>query len=149
MEVKKIAVLGAGLMGSGIAQVAAQAGFNVNLMDVAQQFVDKGLSTIEKNLKRVLEKGKMDAAQAEAVRKRISPFLSLADAAKDVDVVIEAVIEKMDLKKGVYTELETAARNDTIFASNTSALSITELASATKRPDRFIGMHFFNPVPVM
>ena len=91
----------------------------------------------------------MDAAQAEAVRKRISPFLSLADAAKDVDVVIEAVIEKMDLKKGVYTELETAARNDTIFASNTSALSITELASATKRPDRLIGMHFFNPVHVM
>jgi len=149
MEVKKIAVLGAGLMGSGIAQVAAQAGFDVNLMDVAQQFVDKGLSTIEKNLKRMAEKGKMEPAQAEAVRKRINPFLSLADAAKDVDVVIEAVIEKMDLKKGVYTELEAAARKDTIFASNTSALSITELASATKRPDRFIGMHFFNPVPVM
>jgi 3-hydroxybutyryl-CoA dehydrogenase len=149
MEVKKIAVLGAGLMGSGIAQVAAQAGFDVNLMDVAQQFVDKGLTTIEKNLKRMVEKGKMDAAQAEAVRKRINPFLSLADAAKDVDVVIEAVIEKMDLKKGLYTELETVARNDTVFASNTSALSITELASATKRPDRFIGMHFFNPVPVM
>lgn len=149
MEVKKIAVLGAGLMGSGIAQVAAQAGFDVNLMDVAQQFVDKGLATIEKNLKRVLEKGKMGPAQAEAVRKRINPYLSLADATKDVDVVIEAVIEKMDLKKGVYTELELAARNDTIFASNTSALSITELASATKRPDRFIGMHFFNPVPVM
>ncbi|MEW6110892.1 MAG: 3-hydroxybutyryl-CoA dehydrogenase [Thermodesulfobacteriota bacterium] len=146
---KKIAVLGAGLMGSGIAQVAAQAGFDVNLMDVAQQFVDKGLATIEKNLKRVLEKGKMGPAQAEAVRKRINPYLSLADATKDVDVVIEAVIEKMDLKKGVYTELELAARNDTIFASNTSALSITELASATKRPDRFIGMHFFNPVPVM
>jgi len=149
MEVKKIAVLGAGLMGSGIAQVAAQAGFDVNLMDVAQQFVDKGLSTIEKNLKRMAEKGKMEPAQAEAVRKRINPFLSLADAAKDVDVVIEAVIEKMDLKKGVYTELEAAARKDTLFASNTSALSITELASATKRPDRFIGMHFFNPVPVM
>ncbi|MBM4327691.1 MAG: 3-hydroxybutyryl-CoA dehydrogenase [Deltaproteobacteria bacterium] len=146
---KKIAVLGAGLMGSGIAQVAAQAGFDVNLMDVAQQFVDKGLSTIEKNLKRMAEKGKMEPAQAEAVRKRINPFLSLADAAKDVDVVIEAVIEKMDLKKGVYTELEAAARKDTLFASNTSALSITELASATKRPDRFIGMHFFNPVPVM
>ncbi|MEW6531547.1 MAG: 3-hydroxybutyryl-CoA dehydrogenase [Thermodesulfobacteriota bacterium] len=146
---KKIAVLGAGLMGSGIAQVAAQAGFDVNLMDVAQQFVDKGLSTIEKNLKRMAEKGKMEPAQTEAVRKRINPFLSLADATKDVDVVIEAVIEKMDLKKGLYTELQTVARNDTIFASNTSALSITELASATKRPDRFIGMHFFNPVPVM
>src|SRR5208283_5140651 len=95
------------------------------------------------------EKGKMTAADAEAIRSRIKGNLSLADTAKDVDVVIEAVIENMDLKKAMYMELDAAAKESTIFASNTSALSITELASVTSRPDRFIGMHFFNPVPVM
>lgn len=149
MEIKKIGVIGAGLMGSGIAQVAAQSGFEVNLMDVEQRFLDKGLSTIEKNLKRMTEKGKMDAAQADAVRNRITTTLSLAEAARDVEVTIEAVIENMDLKKTVYKELEAAAAPSTIFATNTSGLSITEMASITSRPDRFIGMHFFNPVPVM
>ncbi len=95
------------------------------------------------------EKGKMTAGDAEAIRSRIKGSLSLADTAKDVDVVIEAVIENMELKKAMYKELDGAAKASTIFASNTSALSITELASATSRPDRFIGMHFFNPVPVM
>ncbi len=149
MEVKKIAVIGAGLMGSGIAQVAAQSGYEVNLNDVAPQFLEKGIGTIDKNLKRLTEKGKMDAATAEQVRGRIKGLLSLSDAAKDVDVVIEAVIENMDLKKNMYKELDRSSKESTIFASNTSALSITELASATSRPDRFIGMHFFNPVPVM
>jgi 3-hydroxybutyryl-CoA dehydrogenase len=149
MEIKKIGVIGAGLMGAGIAQVAAQSGHEVNLMDVETRFLEKGLSTIEKNLQRMAEKGKMTAGDAEAIRSRIKGSLSLADTAKDVDVVIEAVIENMELKKAMYKELDGAAKSSTIFASNTSALSITELASATSRPDRFIGMHFFNPVPVM
>jgi len=149
MEIKKIGVIGAGLMGAGIAQVAAQSGHEVNLMDVETRFLEKGLSTIEKNLQRMAEKGKMTAGDAETIRSRIKVSLSLADTAKDVDVVIEAVIENMELKKAMYKELDGAAKSSTIFASNTSALSITELASATSRPDRFIGMHFFNPVPVM
>jgi 3-hydroxybutyryl-CoA dehydrogenase len=149
MEIKRIGVIGAGLMGAGIAQVAAQSGHEVNLMDVETRFLEKGLSTIEKNLQRMAEKGKMTAGDAEKIRSRIKGNLSLADTAKDVDVVIEAVIENMDLKKAMYKELDGAAKESTIFASNTSALSITELASVTSRPDRFIGMHFFNPVPVM
>jgi len=149
MEIKRIGVIGAGLMGAGIAQVVAQSGLEVNLMDVETRFLDKGLSTIEKNLQRSAEKGKMTIGDAETIRSRIKGNLSLADTARDVDVVIEAVIEKMDLKKAMYKELDSAAKESTIFASNTSALSITELASVTSRPDRFIGMHFFNPVPVM
>lgn len=150
MEITKIAVIGAGLMGAGIAQVAAQNGFLVNLMDVEQRFLDKGISTIDKNLKRMTDKGKMTQADAQAVRDRIKGVVSvMADATGDVDVVIEAVIERMDLKKGVWTEIDRVAKEHTIFATNTSALSITEIASATSRPERFIGMHFFNPVPVM
>jgi 3-hydroxybutyryl-CoA dehydrogenase len=149
MEIKRIGVIGAGLMGSGIAQVAAQSGFQVNMMDVEQRFVDKGLATIEKNLKRMTDKGKMEASEADAVRSRIKTTLSLSEAASDVDVTIEAVIEKMDLKKSVYKELESIAKPSTIFATNTSGLSITEMAAVTSRPDRFVGMHFFNPVPVM
>ncbi len=149
MEIKKIGVIGAGLMGAGIAQVAAQSGFEVNLMDVETRFLDKGISNIEKNLQRMAEKGKMTASDAATIRSRITGYLSLTDTAKEVDVVIEAVIENMDLKKNMYKELDEAARESTVFASNTSGLSITELASVTSRPDRFIGMHFFNPVPVM
>ena len=149
MEIKKIGVIGAGLMGSGIAQMAAQSGFQVNLMDVEQRFVDKGLNAIDKNLKRMTEKGKMEAGEAEAVRSRIKGTLSLSEAASDVDVTIEAVIEKMELKKSVYEELDRVASPSTIFATNTSGLSITAMAAVTARPDRFVGMHFFNPVPVM
>ncbi len=118
-------------------------------MDVETRFLEKGISNIEKNLQRMAEKGKMTASDADAIRSRITGYLSLTDTAKEVDVVIEAVIENMDLKKTMYKELDGAARESTIFASNTSGLSITELASVTSRPDRFIGMHFFNPVPVM
>ncbi|MBI4962068.1 MAG: 3-hydroxybutyryl-CoA dehydrogenase [Desulfomonile tiedjei] len=145
----KIGVIGAGLMGSGIAQVAAQTGFQVSLMDVEQRFVDKGLATIDKNLKRMIDKGKMEASEADAVRSRIKGTLSLGEAASDVDVTIEAVIEKMDLKRSVYKELDGIAKPSTIFATNTSGLSITAMAAVTSRPDRFIGMHFFNPVPAM
>ena len=149
MEIKKIGVIGAGLMGAGIAQVAAQSGFEVNLNDVEERFIQNGMKTIEKNLKRLTDKGKMDASTAEGVRSRIKPIVSLTDAAKDVDVFIEAIIEKMDLKKKFYQDLEAAAPKAAIFATNTSGLSITEIASVTARPERFIGMHFFNPVPVM
>ena len=149
MEVKKIAVIGAGLMGAGIAQVAATAGLEVRLMDIEKSFLDKGLGTIRKNLDRAVGKGKMEAADADTILSRVTGVLSLADAAEDADLVIEAVIEKMELKKSVFKELEENAKESAIFASNTSALSITELATATNRPERFIGMHFFNPVPVM
>jgi len=149
MAISKIAVIGAGLMGSGIAQVAAQSGLQVNLNDVEQRFIDKGLGTIDKNLARMTEKGKLDGAQADAIRGRIKGTLSLSDAASDVDVVVEAVIEKMDLKKGLWTQVNAIAKPGTVFATNTSALSITEMGSVVSQPDKFIGMHFFNPVPVM
>lgn len=149
MDIKKIAVIGAGLMGSGIAQVAAQAGFDVSLNDIEQRFIDRGMNGIEGNLKRTVEKGKMSAADADAMRGRLKGVLSLKEAVADADVIIEAVIERMDLKKSVYEQLEPAVKDTTIFATNTSGLSVTEMAAVTSRPERFIGMHFFNPVPVM
>lgn len=149
MEIRKIGVIGAGLMGAGIAQVAAQSGFDVTLMDVETRFLDKGISAIEKNLTKMAEKGKMTPSDAETVRGRIHGTLSLSEVAAGVQVTIEAVIEKMDLKRSVYKELDGLAEESTIFATNTSGLSITEMASVTKRPERFIGMHFFNPVPAM
>lgn len=145
---KSVMVLGAGTMGSGIAQVVAQAGYQVFLRDIETRFVEKGLATIGKNLSRLVEKGKMTPGQQEEVMGRIKGIVDLAEG-KDVDLVIEAVIENMDLKKQVYQELEATCHPHTIFASNTSSLSITAIAAATKRPDKVIGMHFFNPVPVM
>ncbi len=149
MEINKIAVIGAGLMGAGIAQVAAQTGYEVSLMDINSTFLDKGFATIEKNLKKLVEKGKIEQSRADEIRGRIQGFLSIGDAAKDADVVIEAVIEKMELKKSVWTELDGVCKAETIFATNTSGLSITELAAVTSKPEKFIGMHFFNPVPLM
>ncbi len=149
MTIKRIGVIGAGLMGSGIAQVASQSGFEVNLMDVEERFIQKGVTTIEKNLKRMVDKGIITASEAGDIRGRIKTCLTLADLVKDVDMTIEAVIENLDLKKRVYSELDSLAAPEVIFASNTSALSITEMAGATNRQDKFIGMHFFNPVPVM
>jgi 3-hydroxybutyryl-CoA dehydrogenase len=149
MEIKRIGVIGAGLMGGGIAQVAAQSGFQVNLMDVEERFLTKGIAAIEKNLKRQVDKGIIKADESAAIRGRITTCLSLSELAQNVDMTIEAVIENLDLKKKVYRELDTIAAPNVIFASNTSALSITEMAGATNRPDKFIGMHFFNPVPVM
>jgi 3-hydroxybutyryl-CoA dehydrogenase len=149
MEVKKICVLGAGLMGSGIAQVAAEAGYEVSLRDIEERFVQGGLNIIKKNYERAISKGKMTKEQAEGNLSKIKGLVDLAAAVKGADVVIEAVIENMDLKKQVYKELEQLCGKETIFASNTSGLSITEVASVTKRPEKVIGMHFFNPVPVM
>ena len=149
MEIKKICVLGAGLMGNGIAQICAQAGYQVMMRDIGQQFIDGGMRTITKNLVREVEKGKRTRADMETILSRIRPTLDMKEAAADADVVVEVVIEVMDVKKKVYQELETIVPVHCLFFTNTSGLSITEMAAITKRPDRFIGTHFFNPVPVM
>ncbi|MGC8907471.1 MAG: 3-hydroxybutyryl-CoA dehydrogenase [Desulfomonilaceae bacterium] len=146
---QKIGVIGAGLMGAGIAQVAAQSGFKVCMMDVETRFVEKGLGMIEKNLERAAQKGKMTTEDAAAIRGRIKGTVSSSEAVSDADVVIEAIIENIELKKQLYKDIDGLAPDRTIFATNTSGLSITEMASVTKRPEKFIGMHFFNPVPVM
>jgi len=149
MELKKVCVLGAGLMGNGIAQVCAQAGYAVAMRDIEQHFIDKGMDTIRKNLARSVSKGKMEPKEMDAILGRITPTLDLQEAAGDADVVVEVVVEVMDIKKRVYAELEEIVPERCLFFTNTSGLSITEMASITKRPDRFIGTHFFNPVPVM
>jgi len=149
MEIKNICVLGAGLMGSGIAQVCAQAGFQVTIRDIEQRFIDGGINTIKKNLSRDVEKGKRTQEDMNVILNRIKPTLDLKEAARSVDIVVEVVIEVMDVKKKVYRELEEIVPAHCLFFTNTSGLSITEMASITKRPDRFIGTHFFNPVPVM
>ncbi|MBM4235634.1 MAG: 3-hydroxybutyryl-CoA dehydrogenase [Firmicutes bacterium] len=145
---KTIGVIGAGTMGSGIAQTAAEAGYNVIMRDIEESFVKRGLGIIEKNLARAVEKGKKSKEEADAVAARLKGTTKLEDL-KSADLVIEAVIENMDLKRELYGELDKILKPDTIIASNTSGLSITEMASATKRPDKVVGMHFFNPVPVM
>ncbi len=149
MEIKKVCVLGAGLMGNGIAQICAQAGYEVTLRDIEQRFIDGGMNTIKKNFARDVEKGKMTQAHMDAVLGRIQPTLDLRQAAAGADIVVEVVIEVMDVKKKVYAELETIVDKHCLFFTNTSGLSITEMAAVTGRPDRFIGTHFFNPVPVM
>jgi len=149
MEIKNVCVLGAGLMGNGISQVCAQAGFQVTMRDIEQRFIDAGMNTIRKNLSRDVEKGKRTKGEMEAILGRITPTLDLKEAAGNADVVVEVVIEVMDVKKHVYKELEEIVPAHCLFFTNTSGLSITEMAANTKRPDRFIGTHFFNPVPVM
>lgn len=149
MEIKKICILGAGIMGSGIAQVSGEAGYQVSMRDVEDRFIQGGLNTIRKNLERAINKGKMSREGADGILSRIKGFMELAPAVQDADIVIEAVTENMGLKKGVYGELDKLCPPKTILASNTSGLSITEIASTTKRPDKVIGMHFFNPVPGM
>ncbi len=149
MEIQNICVLGAGLMGSGIAQVCAQAGFQVTIRDIEQKFIDGGMNTIRKNLSREVEKGKRTQENVDSILSRIKPTLDLKEAAGRADIVVEVVIEVMDVKKKVYKELEEIVPAHCLFFTNTSGLSITEMAAITKRPDRFIGTHFFNPVPVM
>ncbi|MFW9916941.1 MAG: 3-hydroxybutyryl-CoA dehydrogenase [Candidatus Thorarchaeota archaeon] len=147
-DVKKVAVFGAGLMGNGIAQVCAQAGLEVAMADIEERFVENGMKTIQKNLQRGVDKGRMTADEMQEILGRIHGTTDKT-AAKDADVVIEAIIENEGLKKELYAELDTICPDHTIFASNTSSISITAMASATNRQDKFIGMHFFNPVPVM
>jgi len=149
MEIKKICVLGAGLMGSGIAQVCAEAKFEVSMRDIEMRFVQGGFNIIRKNYERAISKGKITKEQAEAIVSRVKGTVDLKEATKGAEVVIEAVIENMELKKGVYKELDQLCEEGTILASNTSGLSITEIASVTRRPEKVIGMHFFNPVPAM
>jgi 3-hydroxybutyryl-CoA dehydrogenase len=149
MDIKKIAVLGAGLMGNGIAQVCAQAGYEVKMRDIEQRFLDNGLATIKKNLERGLKKGKITQEEIDETLGRIEGILDLKDAVKDVDLVIEAIPEIVKLKLDTWKEVDEAAPAHAVFASNTSSISITQMAAVTKRPEMFIGMHFFNPVPVM
>lgn len=149
MEIKKICVLGAGLMGAGIAQVCAEAGFDVSMRDIEPRFVEGGLNIIKKNYERAIGKGKMTQEKAGHLLSRVNGTIDIIEAVKGAQVVIEAVIENMDLKKEVFRELDGICPPETLFASNTSGLSITEMASVTKRPDKVIGMHFFNPVPAM
>ena len=144
----KIMVLGAGTMGAGIVQVAAQAGFDVIVRDIKQEFVDKGIAGIEKAMAKAVDRGRMEAADKEAAMGRISGTVDLAEA-KDCDVVIEAAVEIMDIKKSIFKELDEVCKPECILASNTSALSVTEIGAATGRADKVIGMHFFNPVPAM
>jgi 3-hydroxybutyryl-CoA dehydrogenase len=152
MEIKKVGVLGCGLMGSGIAQVSAMAGFDVTVLEVEQKFLDKGFAGIEKSLAKFAEKppekGGITAQQKDAARARLKGTTRREDLS-DCDIVIEAVIENVAQKKEMYAALDNIVKKDAIFASNTSSISITELMTATKRPERFIGLHFFNPVPLM
>jgi len=148
MQVKKVMVVGAGQMGSGIAQVSAVAGLEVVLNDIKDEFVQRGLGNIEKNLGRDVSKGRLDEAGKEAILKRIQPSTSLQDAG-DVDIVIEAAVENMEIKSKIFRELDSITPAHAILATNTSSLPITEIAAVTGRPEKVIGMHFMNPVPVM
>ncbi|MDZ5471776.1 3-hydroxybutyryl-CoA dehydrogenase [Bacillus sp. 31A1R] len=148
MSVNKIMVIGAGQMGSGIAQVCAAAGYTVLLNDLKQEFVDRGLGIINKNLSRQVSKEKMTAEQMEEVLSHLTPSTDLNDA-KDVDLVIEAAVENMEIKSKIFSQLDSIAPAHAILASNTSSLPITEIAAVTNRPEKVIGMHFMNPVPVM
>lgn len=148
MDIKKIMVVGAGQMGSGIAQVAAAAGFAVVLNDIKDEFVQRGLGIINKNLSRDVQKGRLDESQKAEILARLTPSTSLSDAA-DCDLVIEAAIENMEIKGKIFKDLDQICPAHTILATNTSSLPITEIAAVTKRPEKVIGMHFMNPVPVM
>ncbi|MEJ2430776.1 MAG: 3-hydroxybutyryl-CoA dehydrogenase [Deltaproteobacteria bacterium] len=146
---KKVCVLGAGIMGSGIAQVVAAAGFEVSMRDLEDRFIEKGLATIKFHLDRAVEKEKIDSKEAITTMNRIKGTTDLQEAVANADLVIEAVVEDMRAKKEVFAEMDASCEPDTILASNTSGLSITEVASATRRPDKVLGVHFFNPAPVM
>lgn len=150
MEVRKIAVLGAGLMGHGICQVAAQnGGYEVNLRDIEQRFLDSGLQMIKNSLQKFQSKGQLTETQVAEISNRIHPTLDLKEAVSDADIIIEAVPENVELKKATYNEVDQYAPPHTIITSNTSSISITELGSATKRPEKICGMHFFNPPQLM
>ena len=147
-EIKRVGVLGCGLMGSGIAQVAAAAGYDTVVRDVSKELLDRGHAGIEKSLAKFVEKGKLDAAARDATLKRLT-FTTTVAHLKGADIVIEAITEDLGLKNALFKELDALCGPATIFASNTSSLTIAEMAAATKRADRFVGLHFFNPVPLM
>ncbi len=148
-ELKKIAVIGAGIMGTGIAEVCARGGYDVALVDISEEILQRAKERIRKSMERAVERGKMSKEEMEKALGRIKFTTNLEEAARDADLVIEAIPENMELKKQLFKRLDEICPERTIFATNTSSLMITDLASATKRPDRFIGMHWFNPAPVM
>jgi len=148
-QIRKVAVIGAGVMGAGIAQTCSQAGYDVAMQDIEQRFVDAGFQRIREPLLKRVEKGKMTREEVDRVLGGIHGTLDLREAVSGAQIVIEAIIEKMDAKKALFAEMDALCPLNVVFASNTSSLSITEMASATKRADRFIGIHFFNPAPVM
>jgi 3-hydroxybutyryl-CoA dehydrogenase len=148
MAIRKVGVVGCGLMGSGIAQVAAAAGFETVVREVSAELLDKGLKSIDKNLNRLAEKGTISEAVKSEIRGRLKGTTKIEDL-KECDVIVEAIIEQLPAKRELFAALDAICPPTTIFASNTSSLTITEIATATKRPQRFVGLHFFNPVPVM
>ena len=148
MEIKKVGVLGAGAMGNGIAQLAAQIGCEVVMRDIEDAFVERGMKGIDKFLSKSLEKGKLEAKEKDTIMGRIKGTTDMADL-KDVDFLVEAVLEDLDLKKKVFKELDELCRPEVILSTNTSSMSITEIATATSRPEKICGMHFFNPAPLM
>lgn len=149
MEIKKICILGAGAMGHGIAQICAQGGFQVSLVDIKEEFIQAGLEAIRKFLKGSIERKKITEEEAARVLSRIKVTTDLREAAGDADIVIEAIVENMEIKKDTFRRLDEICPERTIFASNTSYQSITEMAAVTKRPDKFLGMHWFNPPQIM
>jgi len=148
MEIKKIGVVGAGTMGNGIAQAAAQIGCDVVMRDIEDAFVERGMKSIDRFLSKSVEKGKLDAKEKDNILGRIQGTTDMSQL-KDMDFVIEVVLEDLELKKRVFKELDELCRPEVILASNTSSMSLTEIAVATNRPDKVCGMHFFNPVPLM
>src|SRR5215469_16854564 len=148
MQISQVGVVGAGTMGNGIAHVLARGGYGVTLCDVEQRFLDRALDTIAKNLSREAAKGKITVEQEKAALEKITPVLNRAELAAS-DLIVEAATEKFEIKADIFRDLDRIARPDIILASNTSSISITKLAAITKRPEQVIGMHFFNPVPVM
>lgn len=148
-EVKTVAVIGGGTMGNGIVHVFAMNGFDVKLVETKQEFADRAINTIDKNLSRMVSKEKISEKDRSGTLDRIQPHLNIPGAVLDADLIIEAVPESYELKKGIFEEIDKHAPVHAILASNTSSISITKLAAVTGRPSQFIGMHFFNPVPVM
>jgi 3-hydroxybutyryl-CoA dehydrogenase len=147
-KIKKVGVLGCGLMGSGIAEVAARSGYETIVREVTDELVDKGIQKIHGSLGKAVERGKLDAAVRDETVGRLRGTVDLADLA-DCDVVVEAIVENLEEKRKTFNALDEAVKEDAFFASNTSSLTITQIAMFTSRPDRFVGLHFFNPVPVM
>jgi len=147
-KIKKVGVLGSGLMGSGIAEISAKAGYDTVVREVSEELMEKGLGKIHGSLGKAVEKGKLDAAARDEAVSRLSGTVDLA-ALADCDIVVEAIVENLDEKRKTFSALDEVVKKDAIFASNTSSLTITQMAMFTQRPDQFVGLHFFNPVPVM